>query len=189
MIRIQSFDLSTPQFFGATSTLDGSARLLLLPIDIDTEQLESNVLTEMRLRAQLEKALVEARYILPISTMKAGLQFFLGEWIDFVASNKQGSRRIGIHVMAATDGLDEAFVRRLIDKAGDLELLIIVSPSVSRASQAPHFAGARLPTVEYMGGGDGSSADFVARRLHDELSDPIIVRPLRPLRFLSNRAK
>lgn len=145
MIPIQSFDLSTPRFFGAISTLeDGAERLLLLPIDIDTEQLESNVLAEMKLRAQLEKAIVEARYILPISTMKAGLQFALGEWIDFVTSNKQGSRRIGIHAMAAINGLDEAFVRRLSDKAGDLELLIIVSPSVSRTSQAPTI----LPTPD-----------------------------------------
>ena len=47
-----------------------------------------------------------AQITLPFGTMRAGMQLSEGTVPDFVATNMDGSRRLGVHVLARPAGLD-----------------------------------------------------------------------------------
>ena len=190
VVSLTSFDLSLPGFLGACVQCDdGSERLTAFRADADDDALARDLAMEIELCRELGRAIHSAQIALPIGTMRAGLRVTPGVTPDFIAENADGSRRIGLHVLAHTDALEQVFVSRLVGQAGLLECLLVVCPAAVATDEAHADALARLqPPVEiYRRGGTGSLADQVARHLHMRLSDPIIVERLEPAKFRPRR--
>ncbi|MBX3686414.1 MAG: hypothetical protein KF909_09775 [Rhodocyclaceae bacterium] len=185
-ISLTSFDLSRPGWRCAEVLCDdGTARLMLLPADCGIEQLSNDLATELDFRSELAKSIRMAQITLPFGTMRAGMQLSEGTVPDFVATNMDGSRRLGVHVLARPAGLDQPFVDRLLASVDALERLLIVCPGTSSYGSAEtHGLASMQPPVEiFHGDGAGSLAVQLARHLYLRLSDPIRVDPIPPIRF------
>ena len=68
---------------------------MLLPADCGIEQLSNDLATELDFEARLAKSIRMADH-LPFGTMRAGMQLSEGTVPDFVATNMDGSRRLGV---------------------------------------------------------------------------------------------
>ncbi len=174
---LSMFPLSRPDQIAFKLTLpDGKSRLILHRSDADYDDLVQAAEAESEIVAALDAEL-KTRVI--YTPRVGGVHCSAGRGVDFILSDRETTRRIGLHALASVEGMDSVFLQRLLAEEPGLESLCLVNRSSAEVCDeaARNVRGLEFG-VEIFGGRPPSGlAAEVVEALWDRLATPLEVPP------------